>query len=105
MAKLVTLLNEASGLIGKLFDRSEQAGDNRKLETAFRVDALSIVTVTQELAVKPAHGLESAEYDAPLKEVREARKAVEAIGADAASIHHAHLETVQVLEAMRAVTA
>lgn len=105
MTKLISVLRAASGLIGELFDKAESQF-SEKQQTAFRVDALSVVAATQALAASPCDGFTSDGYELPLAEIGQAKDAVSAIEpGDAASILAAHLETVQALEAMRAVTA
>lgn len=106
MTQLVTVLMSASQLSADLFDRAQDPIFADKQRTAFRVDALNVVSATQALSTSPGHGYSSELYDRPRDECGQARGAVGTIDAGSAnSMHMAHLETVQAVEAMRAVTA
>ena len=106
MTQLVTVLSSAGFLIGDLYSKAQDPIFEDKQRTAFRADALNIVSATQALTVSPSDGYESDRYEGPLDEIRQAREAVGAIDpAAGGTMHRAHLETVQAVEALRHVTA
>lgn len=106
MAQLVSVLKVAAQLSASLFEHAEDVGFGDPERTAFRADALMVVSTTQALSVSPGQGYDSPAYDAVLAQVREAMAStVSAEPDDAGSIHRARLDAVQAAEAMRSVTA
>lgn len=106
MAKLIEVLEGASGLSQLLFNKAGNATFPVKVQAALRSDAIMIVSATQALSQRPlfGHGADP-QYGSPLAEIAQATKAVNALTNASSAINSARLEIVQAKEAMTAVTA
>ena len=106
MAQLVSVAKAASGLSHSLFDHAEDSAFGQLEQTAFKSDALGVVSATQAMAVSPAFGVDSPSYDNALNCLATARTACDAaIPTDPLSIHRARLDVIAAIVAMQAVTA
>jgi hypothetical protein len=106
MAKLIEVLEGASGLSKLLFNKAGDATFPVKVQAALRSDAVMIVAATQALAQRPlfGHGTDS-HYDRSLAEIDQATIAVAALTNNPSAINNARLEVVQAKESMVEVTA
>lgn len=105
MTTLVDVLTSAATLSALLFEGANNRRFERRVRQAFTTDALLIVSATQALAISPAHGQDSAEYDPVKREVEEALTAMRAATpGDGPTIHAARLEAVQAAEALKRTT-
>jgi hypothetical protein len=106
MAKLIEVLEGASGLSKLLFNKAGDATFPQKVQAALRSDAVMIVSATQVLTQRPlfGHGADP-HYDTPVKEIAQATDEVKALTNTMSAINKARLEVVQAKEAMTAVTA
>ena len=106
MAKLIEVLEAASGLSQLLFNKAGDATFPVKVQAALRSDAVMIVSATQALTQRPlfGHGT-NPQYSPPLAEIVQATAAVSALTNASSAINTARLEVVQAKESMTTVTA
>jgi hypothetical protein len=106
MAKLIEVLEGASGLSKLLFNKAGDATFPPKVQAALRSDAVMIVAATQALTQRPLFGQGAdPKYDMPRDEIDQATAAVKDLKNTTSFINKARIEVVQAKEAMAAVTA